>query len=153
MFESIVDPKSVFKRLPAAPVRALRTSFANNINPFTGEKVPMPAEISKEPARHVAAAPKKSRPAKKRRPSVRVEDLVLGSDPLPTVRQNFTYKYDEKFSRMKFGSSLKCPQAYVSSTASALRAYLKRQGKTGVVKSCEQYENDPVNGRIWLLEK
>ena len=60
-------------------------------------------------------------------------------------------KYDDVFGKLKHGQAVSCPSAETQKIANALRDWLKRHNKKGVVK-CVTYHT-PTTGRVWLMEE
>lgn len=104
----------------------MKTTFANNKHPVTGES-------TTKKAKHIDVA-----------------TLSICEDPLPSARALPVKKYDDFFATMKVGQCIKCQTSETSSIAAALNKWLDGQGKTNVVKSCTRYEADGL-GRVWLL--
>lgn len=82
-----------------------------------------------------------------------VDELELRRDPLPRGRASNLNKYDVLFGKMSFGDCLKVPTKNVSRVGAALRNWVAKNGKRGVVRSCMRYQDEKETGRVWLLEK
>lgn len=70
--------------------------------------------------------------------------------PLPAGRR-IVGKYDELFSRMKFGSCIACEQSEKENIANGLRKFLQRNKKPGKVVAVKRCEDGKA--RVWLVEK
>lgn len=107
-----------------------RTKFANLHNPFTGESTRKPPK-SIDPGR-----------------------LCVADDPLPRRKRSPVHKYDALFGGMSPGQCVVCPPDDVSKIAHAAATWIKRKGKSEVlrVRSIKRYE-DTDTGRVWLLAR
>lgn len=104
-----------------------KTTFANGVNPFTGEKT-KPAIVPV------------------------VSDLRISSDPVQTKRIFKPGKYDALFRSMKPGQCVVCEPNQIQGIAQSMRDFMKARGIKGMVRSCSRYETDG-KGRVWMLTK
>lgn len=136
------EPIMVTKQIPAAPAKKKRVDEDYS----TPYKPPVVAEVQ---------TPKKPEPklsTTKESSEVAVTsglDLEITDDPLPKTKVIFAYKYDEKFSAMRIGQSLKCATADVGKIAGAMRKFVERKGLKAIVRSTPDYGDG--YGRVWLL--
>lgn len=82
-----------------------------------------------------------------------VDELQICRDPLPRGRAPNLNKYDKLFEKMTFGDCLKVPTKNVSRVGAALRNWVKKNNRRGIVRSCMRYMDEKETGRVWLLEK
>ncbi len=83
--------------------------------------------------------------------AVDVDMLKLEHDtPLPDSRR-ILGKYDDLFSKMRFGSCIACEPKEKENIANGLRKYLQRMKKPGKIVSVKNCEDG--KSRIWLVKE
>ena len=60
-------------------------------------------------------------------------------------------KYDDLFSKMKYGQAVSCPSADAQKIANAMRDWLVRVNKKGKVRAVTYHTK--TTGRVWLMEQ
>lgn len=130
-----------------------RTTFAGDINIFTGLPVGQQVPASAAPARKPRAKPAAT-PAQSTMPSpspVAGIGFVFCDDPLPPDRKIFGSKYGALLGAWKPGQAVKLPTRQVAAVAHAAAKHFKAAGL--VVRTIKKYPGDTsaTPGRVWLL--
>lgn len=119
---------------------------------------PRGADVVAEPAKPkkpVAPAPAPT-PIKRTAPKVyeaiRIEDLGLCDDPLPSGRAKPGSKYDEIFAgAVKTGKTIKTPGGAAATVSNLARTWLKRNGHHDMTTRSIGNYGDGL-GRVWFIK-
>lgn len=124
--------------MATAAAQQPRSTFAGNVNPFTGQRVNKAAERKTD---------------RKQVDFVDPDKLQISDDPLPSIRQASEHKYKALFERLKPGKCIVCEGAQAGKIGHALSTYLKKKGDDArfKVRTTKYYEKDG-KGRVWLLK-
>lgn len=89
------------------------------------------------------------------RTRVNPEDLEICDDPLPKKRPVSESPYEKLFRQLNPGQCLKVDPEYVNTVSNAMRQWIRRHDKKGlVVKSIKLYPGCKAKlGRVWMLKQ